>query len=108
MSNERQLPTDIEIISEVESRNRLRKQFCLPPVGLQQELDRIHRVRECRTFEDWMQSPLRYRVEQKLLMRARRQTNNPTWMPTGFLSGGGLSFHTMLVKQMRKLIERLR
>src|ERR1700738_3867414 len=103
MSNDRQLPSDIEIISEVEGRNRLRKEFGLPPVELQPELDRIRRVRECRAFQQWMQSPLRYRVEQKLLQRQRRQRNDPTWRPTGFLSGGGFGFHSHLVKQMQKL-----
>lgn len=107
MSNDRQLPTDIETYAAVKNRNRLRKQFGLPPVELQQELDRIRRVRECRAFQQWMQSPLRYRVEQKLLQRRRRQRNDPTWRPTGFLSGGGFGFHGDLVKQMRKLRARL-
>jgi hypothetical protein len=101
------LLSDIETFADVESRNRLRKQFGLPPVQPQQELDRIHQVRENRTFDQWMQSPLRYRVEQKLLQRIRRQRKNPTWMPTGVLSGGGWAFHVVLVKQMRKLRARL-
>jgi hypothetical protein len=107
MSNVRQLPTDIEALAEVEAGNRLRKQAGLPLVEPQTELGRLHQVRESRKFEQWMQSPLRYRVEQKLLLRLRRQRNNPTWTPTGFLSGGGWVFHTMLVKQMRKLRARL-
>jgi hypothetical protein len=107
MSNVRRLPTDIEVLAEVEAGNRLRKQSGFPLVEPQQELDRIRRVRESRKFEEWMESPLRYRVEQKLLLRERRQRKTPTWKPTGMLSGGGLAFHTMLVKQMRKLRERL-
>jgi hypothetical protein len=107
MSNDMQLPSNIETCAAVESRNRLRKQFGLPPVELQHELDRVHRVREIRAFEQWMKSPLRYRVEQKLLMRVRRQRKSPTWTPTGVLSGGGWAFHVVLVKQMRKLRERL-
>jgi hypothetical protein len=107
MSNYRQLPTDIEALAEVEAGNRIRKQSGLPLVEPQKELDRLHQVREHRAFEQWMQSRLRYRVEQKLLMRVRRQRNNLTWTPTGFLSGGGWAFHTVLVKQMRKLRERL-
>jgi hypothetical protein len=107
MSDDRQLPSDIEMYAAVESRNQLRAQAGLPLVEPQQELDRIRQVRERRTFDQWMQSPLRYRVEQKLLMRLRRQRKNLTWKPTGFLSGGGWAFHTVLVKQMRKLQARL-
>jgi hypothetical protein len=107
MSNDRQLPSDVETFAAVEARNRIRKQFGLPLVDLQQELDRINQVGEHRTFEQWMQSPLRYRVEQKFLQRLRRQRNNPTWTPTGVLSGGGWFFHIMLVKHMRRLRARL-
>ena len=107
MSNDGQNPSDREILVEVEGRNTLRKQFGLPPVELQRELDRIHVVREARSFQDLMQSLLRYRVEKKLLQRFRRRRKNPAWTPTGFLSGGGLVFHTMLIKQMRRLRERL-
>ena len=107
MSNDRQLPSDSEIVDEIRSRNELRTQFGLPPVELERELNRVHRVRECREFERWMQSPLRYRVQQKLLQRIRRRINNPNWTPTGFLSGGGVGFHAELVKQMRRLRARL-
>jgi hypothetical protein len=54
-----------------------------------------------------MRSPLRYRVERNLLERLRRRLNNPNWEPTGILSGGGWAFHIALVKQMRKLRDRL-
>src|SRR3954454_17374702 len=107
MSNDRQLRSEIEPRLELERRNRLRREFGLPPVELQPELDRIRQVRECRAFQQWMQSPLRYRVEQKLLQRQRRRGNDPTWRPTGFLSGGGWAFHAKLVEQMRKLRTRL-
>jgi hypothetical protein len=107
MSNDRQIPSNREILAEVESRNILRKRFGLPPVELQRELDRIQIVREGWAFQDLMQSPLRYRVERKLLQRLRRRRGNLAWTPTGVLSGGGLVFHTMLIKQMRRLRERL-
>jgi len=107
MSNDRQLPSDSEIVDEVRSRNELRTQFGLPPVELERELNRVHRVRECREIERWMQSALRYRVQQKLLQRIRRRINNPNWTPTGFLSGGGFAFHVALVNQMRRLRARV-
>jgi hypothetical protein len=50
----------------VASRNWLRKESGLPPVEPQQEIERIYEFRERQEFERWMQSPLRYRVEQKL------------------------------------------
>jgi hypothetical protein len=102
-----QLPSDIEALADVKSRNNFRRQFGLSPIELQKELDRIHQARERRTFKRWLQSPLRYRVEQKLLRRVRRRLNNPNWEPTGILSGGGWAFHIELLKQMRKLRERL-
>lgn len=107
MGDDGQLPTDVETYSLVESRNQIRQQSGLPLVELQQELDRIQKIREHQAFEHWMQSPLRYRVEQKLLLRIRRQRKNPDWRPTGMLSGSGLAFHTVLFKQMRRLAARL-
>jgi hypothetical protein len=107
MSNDRQLPSDVRTLASVKGRNEIRKQFGLPPIELQQELDHIHQARERRAFGHWMQSPLRHRVEQKLLQRLRRQRKNPNWEPTGILSGGGWAFHVVLVKQIQKLRARL-
>jgi len=107
MCNDRQLPSDVETLAAVKSRNEIRKQSGLSLVEPLQELDRLHKLRDQHAFERWMQSPLRYRVEQKLLMRVRRRAKNPSWEPTGILSGGGWAFHIALVKQMRKLRERL-
>jgi hypothetical protein len=107
MSNDRQLPSEIEIRAAVESRNILRRQSGLPPVELRQELDRIRHVRDCGVFQELMQSPLRYRVEQKMLLRHRRRLNKPDWKPTGVLSGGGWAFYATLAKHMQKLIVRL-
>jgi hypothetical protein len=106
MSNDWQL-SDIEIMDEIRRRNRLRKESGLPPVEPQQEIDRIRRVRERQDFEQWMKSPLRYRVQQKLLQRLRRRISNRDWQPIGILSGGGWAFHVALVRQMQKLRSRL-
>jgi hypothetical protein len=43
-----------------------------------------------------MRSPLRQRVEKKLMQRIRRRLNNPDWQPIGMLSGGGWAFHVVL------------
>jgi hypothetical protein len=107
MSNDRQLPSDIETRGAIETRNLIRRQAGLPLVEPSNELDRIRQAQERLAFEQWMQSPLRYRVEKKLLERMRRRTNRPNWKPIGMLSGGGWAFHTILVKQMRKLSTRL-
>jgi hypothetical protein len=107
MSNDRQLRSDSDTYAEIKRRNQIRKQSGLPPLELQQELDRIHQVRQRRAFEQWMRSPLRYRVEQKLLLRVRRRRDNPSWSPTGVLSGGGWAFHATLIKQMQWLRKRL-
>jgi hypothetical protein len=107
VGNDRQIPSDIETYAAVERRNLIRRQAGLRPVEPSRELDRIRQARESRTFEHWMQSPLRYRVEQRLLQRWRRRFDDSNWRPTGMLSGGGWAFHTVLVKQMRKLAARL-
>ena len=107
MSNDRQLPSETEITAAVASRNALRRQSGLPPRELQDELDRHGDVQQHRAFRQCMRSPLRYRAEQKLLLRMRRRFNNPAWQPTGVLSGGGWAFHSLLVKHMQKLIGRL-
>ena len=107
MSNDRQLPSETEIRAAVASRNALRRQSGLPPLELQHELDRYHDVQQHRAFQQCMRSPLRYRAEQKLLLRMRRRFNDPHWKPTGVLSGGGWAFHSLLVKHMQKLIGRL-
>jgi hypothetical protein len=107
MSNDRQLPPETEIRAAIASRNALRRQSGLPPVEVQHELDRYHDVQRHRAFQQCMRSPLRYRAEQKLLLRIRRRFNDPHWKPTGVLSGGGWVFHSLLVKHMQKLIGRL-
>jgi CubicO group peptidase (beta-lactamase class C family) len=106
MSNYRQ-PPDPATYAEVASRNLLRNQSGLPPVELRQELDRRYQVQQRRAFEQWMQSPLRYRVQEKLLQRIRRRLSKPDWPPTGILSGGGWAFHVVLVRQMQRLSDRL-
>src|SRR3954465_5543958 len=100
MCNNRQVPSEIEIRAVVESRNILRAESGLPPVELRQELDLIRHVRDRRAFQHWMQSPLRYRVEKKILQRHRRRLNKPEWKPTGILSGGGWAFHIEVAKHM--------
>lgn len=106
MSADRQTSSDIELRASVDSRKRIRMSSGLPLLDPERELHRAHIVQENRMFELLMKSPLRYRVEQKLLMRVRRQIKNPTWKPTGNLSGGGLAFHSLLIQQMQRLSDR--
>jgi hypothetical protein len=93
MSNDRQLPSDGEIVDEIRSQNELRAKVGLPPLELEREIDRVHEFRERQEFERWMYSPLRYRIQQKLLRRIRGRINNPDWQPTGFCLEAGL--HSM-------------
>jgi hypothetical protein len=56
------------------------------------------------SFEHFFEtSPLRTRVEEKLLKVARRMRGDPNWIPTGILSGGRLGFYLWT----RKLIMRI-
>jgi hypothetical protein len=78
---------------EVQERNRTRVEAKLPPVSVASELRRLYEVQRQTEFEYFfLTTPLRKRVEQKLLNRARRLREDPNWKPSGVLSGGGLAF----------------
>lgn len=90
----------------IDQRNRLRLAAGLPPVDVEGELNKILAAITAHEFDGWLRSPLRYRVEAKMLVRARRVRNNPNWKPTGMLSGGGYSWHASVRKQMHALFVR--
>jgi hypothetical protein len=76
----------------------------LPSVSVPTELRRLYKARRESEFEQFfLESPLRQRVEQKLLNRARTLRGNPEWKPSGMLSGGGLAFYVATRKLMRRV-----
>jgi hypothetical protein len=96
---------------EIEERNRLRVEAKLPPISVVGELRRLYEVERKRTFEQredefdqfFQTSPVRKRLEQKLLDRGRRLRGEPDWKPTGMLSGGGWAFYIRTRKIMRRI-----
>ncbi len=89
---------------EIEERNRIRVEAKLPPVSVAAELRRLYEVHRQNEFEQFfLTSPLRQRVEQKLLDRKRRLRGEPDWIPTGMLSGGGWVFYARTRKIMRRI-----
>ena len=89
---------------EIERRNRLRVEMQLPPLSMADEIRKLYNAERKAAFIAFFNtSPLRKRVEAKLLARIRRQRREPEWKPTGMLSGGGLAFslHT------RKLVDKI-
>jgi hypothetical protein len=90
--------------AEIEERNRIREEAQLPPIPVAAELRKLYQLHRKNEFEHFFQtSPLRTRVERKLLQVARRMRNDPDWIPTGVLSGGRLGFYIWT----RKLIKRI-
>jgi hypothetical protein len=96
---------------EIEKRNRIRGEAKLPPVSVVAELRRLYEVQRKRDFErrenefeQFLQtSPIRKRLEQKLLERGRRLRGEPDWKPNGMLSGGGWAFYVRTRKIMRRI-----
>jgi hypothetical protein len=75
----------------------------LPRVDVEAELQRLSDIERRKEFRVFASSPLRRRVEEKLLARQRLRRGDPEWRPTGFLSGGGLVFHSMVERRMWQL-----
>jgi hypothetical protein len=89
---------------EVEERNRIRAEAKLPPLLEAAELRHLYEAQCEREFEQFFRtSPLRKRIEAKLLNRQRRLRGEPEWKPTGILSDGGWAFHAWTRKVMRRI-----
>src|ERR1700730_4229559 len=90
--------------AEIEGRNRVREEAQLPSVPVVRELRKLYQLNRQNDFEEFFRtSPIRKRLEEKLLARIRRSRGEPDWRPTGFLSGSGFAFHTRTRKIMRKI-----
>ena len=96
-------------VEEVEERNRLRAEAGLPLLSVATEVRRRYENKLADDFEQFMlKSPIRKRIEAKLLARCRRLRGDPDWRPTGFLSGGGYWFYVQVRKTMTFLWRRRR
>jgi len=88
----------------IEQRNQLRFEFALPTLSMAHELRKLYDAEREAEFRAFLNtSPLRQRVEAKLLARVRRQRQEPEWKPTGFLSGGGFVFNVRTRKVMGRI-----
>src|SRR6266566_118844 len=89
---------------EIDERNRIRADANLPLLSPARELRRLYVSDREREFEDFCRtSPIRRRVEERLLARLRRLRGDPQWIPTGFLSGGGFAFSSRVRRTMRRV-----
>ena len=96
-----------QIRKDVEERNQLRKESGLAPISVKAELKRLRDVDASAKEANFIRSsPLRPRVEAKVLAIMRRQRNDPNWIPTGFTSGGGYWYHLKVQKVMSWLYGR--
>jgi hypothetical protein len=68
---------DARARSEVLEGNRIRQAAKLPALAVDQELQRMKAAYDQNRFEEFMRSPLKEVVEQKLLARMRRRGGNP-------------------------------
>jgi hypothetical protein len=94
---------------EIEEQNRIRLEAHLPLLSVDAELRRLYEVEREREFDMFFQtSPVRKRVEQKLLDRIRRLWGFPQWKPAGFLSGGGLAFYNRTRHIMQRIWRKQR
>ena len=96
-----------DVISEVDERNGHRKAAGLPLLSVAKEARRIYEAkREAKQKADFERfvatSPLRARIEDALLIQERVARNDPTWKPTGMLSGGGWAFAVAVRDRLRK------
>ncbi|MBU3889719.1 hypothetical protein [Methylosinus sp. KRF6] len=88
----------------LDERNRLRVEAGLPQLSAEGELQRLSETERRKAFDEFFESsPLRQRIEEKLLNRVRRVNNDPDWRPTGALSGGGWAFYLSARKRMRSI-----
>ena len=89
---------------EIEHRDKLRAEVRLPPLSMAHELRKLYNAEREAEFEAFFRtSPLRKRVEARLLARIRRLRQDPEWRPTGMLSGGGWAFSSCTRKVMRRI-----
>jgi hypothetical protein len=95
-----------EVRSKVAARNALRSEANLPLLSAEDEVRKAcaHHA-DVQFYERFMQTPLRKRVDAKMLARLRRRYGED-FTPRGMLSGGGLRHHAMVENLMRKLYER--
>lgn len=91
----------IKACQEIEQRNRLRAEANLPLVSVAEELVRYEKVAAQKEYRDFLSSPLRERVREKLLNRIRRRSKNPDWRPTSFMSA--YAFNVTVGNRMRRI-----
>jgi hypothetical protein len=93
----------------IAARNAIRAEAKLPLVDIALKLAQAARIEQAAAFDNWAEQnrELRRRIEAKVLARARRKRGDPNWWPSGYLSGGGLSFG-LVVRKVLKRIYRMR
>jgi hypothetical protein len=98
-------------LQEIEERDRLRRSVGLPRLDRSYEYARLRnilRLERATAFGNWCRDnpELCERGEAKVLARARRKRGDPSWRPTGYLSGGGLDFGLRVQRLLRRVYRR--
>ena len=96
-----------DVLAEVEERNRHRKAAGLPLLSGAKEARRIYEAnrdaKQRADFENFVRtSSLRAAIEDELLAKERAVRKDPTWKPTGVLSGGGWAFAVAVRNRLRE------
>ena len=95
------------LTKEVRERNSLRASAGLPPINLDDELEKAEAVEYEKSFEEFFESsPLRQEIEARVLADMRRQHGDENWKPAGMLGGGGMLFHARVRNAMIDIFER--
>ena len=94
--------------AEIEKRNSIRAEAQLPLLSIFEEMEKLRRNYNAARWQAFLNSPLRIRVYEKMLVRERRRRGNPAFTPAGMLSGGGWSFSIRVERRMEKLYWRFR
>lgn len=89
------------IIDELNARNAMRIEACLPLIDVDTEADKLEMQAdqeiETKAFEQWKAGnpEIVAAIRQEVLENLRSDWNKPDdWKPTGMLSGGGMWYET--------------
>ena len=99
--------TKEELINEIENRNKARAEAGLPLVSIPKEVEKISEAERYRDYTDWYNAnpTLRAKVGEEVLQTYRKDLHDPTWVPSGWLSGGRAGYSLAVQKRMHQIWE---
>lgn len=98
-----------QIIQDIEDRNKFRSEVGLPLYSVKDEADKICQAESWKEFREWAEKyPDRAKVMGDVLQEAREARGDPSWVPTGALSGGGWAYRNRVREKLRQIWEQER